>query len=106
MYKRLVRLKSVPTIQRGSLKIYAPSKNILVVERFLEPNSLFLGVVNVGSFYEAFDMTKLLRVPEIKLSVYASSMNSEYSDNEVVDVDAVKLRPKAGVVLTNQKIPS
>ncbi|XP_018917351.2 LOW QUALITY PROTEIN: maltase A3 [Bemisia tabaci] len=106
VYKRLVRLKSVPTIQRGSLKIYAPSKNILVVERFLEPNSLFLGVVNVGSFYEAFDMTKLLRVPEIKLSVYASSMNSEYSDNEVVDVAAVKLRPKAGVVLTNQKIPS
>ncbi|CAH0768328.1 unnamed protein product [Bemisia tabaci] len=102
IYKRLLKLKSFPVIQRGSVKLTAPNKNILVIERRQE-KTVFVAVVNIGSFYETFDLTKHVSLPEPKLVVYTSSMNCEHKEDEAVDASAIKLRPKAGVVLSNQK---
>nr|XP_018907832.1 PREDICTED: maltase A3-like [Bemisia tabaci] len=98
VFKSLVALKRLPVLQQGSLRLWSEG-DVLVIARDLEQVS-YVAVVNVGHFQTTFNLSRLLPLPG-QWRVYASSLNCEHQEGQLPQVESLILRPKAGLVLSN-----
>nr|XP_018909322.1 PREDICTED: maltase A3-like [Bemisia tabaci] len=99
VYKSLIPLKLLPVVQEGVLQVWAHGE-VLVITRAGREQVEFLTLANIGDFETTVDLYALL--PAAKWRVYASSLNCEHLEGDVIYDGALRLRPKAGAVLTNE----
>lgn len=99
VYQRMLAAKKTPTLKEGSFNMKAPNDWTLIIERTLEGNDTYVGIINFGSELMKPDLS-VLSTNETNFVIYTSSLGAGFDTGDVVKrADSLVLRPKAAVVL-------
>lgn len=103
VYQQMMAAKRTPTLKYGSFDIQAPNNDTLIIERKLEGNDTYIGIINFGSELIKPDLS-ILSTNETNFIVYTSSLNAGFDKGDVVTrAESLVVRPKAAVVLSSQQ---
>ncbi|XP_050421279.1 maltase 2-like isoform X2 [Adelges cooleyi] len=100
-YKKLIELRSIPTILEGDLTLYVISDWVLAFTRKLKGHEDYYIILNIGSEQETIVLKKHFQNLPHNLIVRISSINSMHLENDYIDTNIpLEMRPKSSLVLS------
>ncbi|XP_065203779.1 maltase A3-like [Planococcus citri] len=104
VFKELARLRKNIVFQKGDFHMDVIDEWILVFVRTFVDHSTFIVTVNFGSEIIITDLQKIRPSLPDTLKVVIPSVNSDHYIGEVISTNKIKLRPKAGIVMTTSEV--
>lgn len=99
VFKKLVALKKIETIRKGTTHITVVGDNVLSVIRRLKNRSPIVLFVNLNYKSVIVDLTPYMNLPK-KMIVHVASVASQIDVGESINTDRISLPSAASVILT------